>query len=103
MVDERRTSQRVPVMLEVRWQGASGNYEARISDLSYSGCYIDSSRQANPGEQIRFAIRLPTGDWLHLMGQVTYQHAHMGGFGIRFINMTEKEQALIEQLIEKVR
>ena len=103
MTDERRTNQRVPMVLEVRWQGASGNYEARISDLSSSGCYIDSSGQAAPGEEIRFAIRLPAGDWLHLVGQVTYQHSHMGGFGMRFINMTEEQRATIAELIETAR
>lgn len=41
-MDERRKNDRVPILLDVIWQGGAGKYEARISDISPDRCYIDA-------------------------------------------------------------
>jgi hypothetical protein len=39
---EQRKDLRVPLRLEVRWNGFSGNLPAVTSDVSLGGCYIES-------------------------------------------------------------
>ncbi|MBD0326701.1 MAG: PilZ domain-containing protein, partial [Pyrinomonadaceae bacterium] len=41
MGEERREEERVPVSLEVAWEGGSGRHQARVSDISLGGCYLD--------------------------------------------------------------
>lgn len=100
--EERRRDERVPLPLEVAWESVSGNYKSRISDISLTGCYIESIGQVTVGEQIRFHIDMPTGRWLPLSGVVVYQHPQIG-FGVRFTNVSERDKSLIAELIDYAR
>ena len=97
--EERRQHDRVSLLLDVVWEAAAGKYEARIGDITVDGCYIDSIGQVAPGELINFKVRLPSGLWIDLQGEVTYQFQGIG-FGLRFTEMTEETRTLIVQAIE---
>ena len=99
MADERRRDERIPLMLDVRWEGLSGKHAARISDISLSGCYVESIGQVMVGEAVRFDIEMPTGRWMQLRGEVVYQFPTLG-FGVQFTDLTLMERNLLAYMIE---
>lgn len=100
MDEERRRSERIPLSLEARWEGLSSQHTARVSDISVGGCFLDTTVTAAEGEPINFEIKLPTGAWLPLRGQVAF-HQYGVGFSVRFINLTEEEHFAITNLINR--
>lgn len=98
MTDEQRDQPRVPVFLDVAWEG-TGQLTARTSDLSLGGCFIDTVSRVTEGETVRFRLRMPDGDWLQLMGVVAYTYPNIG-FGLRFVDMSTEAQSKLKQLIE---
>ena len=98
MEEERREEERVPVSLEVSWEGGSGRHTARVSDISLGGCYLDTLGMATPGEIIGLTIKLPDGDLLKLRGEVAY-HLPNFGFSVCFTYLTDEEQYRLSQLI----
>lgn len=101
MSEERRIEERVPLVLDVRWESLSGKHTARISDMSLSGCYVESLGQVTVGELIRFEVQLPTGRWMPLVGEAVY-HLPSMGFGIRFKRLTETQREVIASLLDYV-
>jgi hypothetical protein len=97
-----RHYERVSVSLEVEWEGAAGKYEARMSDISLGGCYIDTIGDATIGETVSFRVRLPSGHWLRLSGMVVHVEERVG-IGLRFPEMSEGYQKLLTELIESHR
>jgi hypothetical protein len=96
MADERRDEERIPLNLEVRWEGVT--HSARLSDISVDGCYIDTiAASVQVGELVSFEVRLPDGEWLPLRGEVTHTMPNVG-FGLCFTFLTDEEQRLIAQL-----
>ena len=102
MSEERRAQERVPLMLELRWQSLSGKHTARISDISMGGCYVETMGQVTIGDLIRFEVQLPTGRWMPLIGEVVYQLPGMG-FGLRFRSLTESQKQMIASLLDYVK
>jgi len=98
MSAQLRVQERVPISLEVVCESASGKRDARMSDISAGGCYIDSITQVNIGEIVTFKTRLPTGHWVQLRGEVVNQEWHTG-FDLRFTDLSEEEEALLAELI----
>lgn len=96
---ERRVAERVSVSLEAIWEGMSGRRESRITDLSLHGCFLESCAQTSVGEQIRFLLKTPTDRWLELTGEVAF-YQPMVGFGMKFLNISEQDEAMLKQLIE---
>ena len=99
MEEERRSHKRVTLLVEILWEGATGKYEARTSDISASGCFIDTIGSVTVGETIKFKVRLPAGEWIKVQGEVMYQHPSMG-FGVRFTNLSESDRKRLEWLIK---
>jgi hypothetical protein len=96
MSDERRDEERIPLSLEVRWEGVM--HSARVSDISVDGCYIDTiAATVAVGELVSFELKLPGGEWLPLRGEVTHTMPNVG-FGLCFTFLTDEEQRLITQL-----
>ena len=102
MPTEKRHHERVPAMLEVVWEGASGLNHARLSDLSLGGCYLDTIGEATVGETINFKVRIPAGHWLPLRGEIIYCQRGVG-LGVRFPDLTEGYRKLLSQLIDDLR
>jgi hypothetical protein len=102
MPDEQRREERVPLILDVRWEGLSGAYAARISDISLGGCYVESIGQVTVGEEVRFEVQLPTGRWMRLKGVVVHHLSHLG-FGVEFTGLTMMERNLLTHVIDYAR
>src|SRR5215210_7277758 len=98
-MSDRRTEKRWDVCLDAVWDGKSGNYIARITDLSEGGCYVDSLGEAQVGEVLKFKLQLPDGAWLELTGEVAHQSPPLG-FGLRFTNLPEEQREKLLLLLD---
>jgi hypothetical protein len=98
MNKERRTNQRVPLNLPARYDGLSGAHEARIEDVSMGGCFVNARGQVESGEAITIEIKLLSGEWLQLRGEVTSYQPGIG-FGVVFSLLTEGEIRSLERLL----
>jgi len=98
MSNDRRTNFRVPLNLPAKYEGLSGAYEARIEDMSLSGCFVNARGQVNEGDTISVEVKLPSGEWLKLPGQVTALHPGIG-FGMVFSPLTSSQKYALEKLL----
>ncbi len=53
MTQNRRTDERKSLNLDARWDGLSGQHEARISDIGLGGCFVNTVTRVELGQQIR--------------------------------------------------
>lgn len=98
MSDERRSDERVSLNLPVRWDAISGQHEARTEDLSLGGCFVNTSGPVDLGEIVSLEIKLPSGEWLPLRGEVvSYQQGI--GFGILFSFLTDEEEQELRAIV----
>jgi hypothetical protein len=96
MRDERRSEQRFFANLPVKWDGMSGTNEAHIDDISLGGCFVNTTGRVEMDQVISLEIRMPSGQWLALRGEVASYQPGIG-FGLVFTFLTEDEQeALID-------
>jgi hypothetical protein len=100
-MSDRRTEQRRDVCLDAVWDGKSGNYTARVTDLSEGGCYVDTMGAAQVNEVITFRLQLPDGEWLELSGEVAHQTPPLG-FGLRFIDLTDQQHEKLRSLLQPI-
>ena len=97
-MSERRREDRLEVCLDAVWDGKSGNYTARVTDLSEGGCYVDTMGEAHVGEILRFKLQSPAGDWVELTGEVAHETLPLG-FGLRFVYLTDDQTQQLRSLV----
>ena len=93
-----RQQKRISIPLTIERATASGSREARISDLSLGGCYVDSIASVRLEENFKFTLLLPEGRREEMSGDVIYIHEGIG-FGLRFNNLSDDQRMLIQQII----
>ena len=93
-----REQERITYLSETTLECMSGRREARISDLSVGGCFIDSIAEVRVGEEITFELRLPGGTSIPVSGRVAYVLAG-NGFGVSFTSLPEESREVIEQMV----
>jgi hypothetical protein len=98
-MSDRRSEYRYEVCLDAIWEGTRNN--ARVTDISEGGCYIDSISEAYIGEQLHFKVQLPNGEWFDLTGEVAH-HVTRLGFGLRFVNLDNKQMQTLRWLIRSL-
>ncbi|HSE17475.1 MAG TPA: PilZ domain-containing protein [Pyrinomonadaceae bacterium] len=98
-MSDRRSEKRLDVCLDAVWDGKSGNYVARVTDLSEGGCYVDTLGAAQVGEVISFKLQLPSGEWLELRGEVAHQTPPLG-FGLRFVELSDEQREMLRSLLD---
>lgn len=94
----RRSHIRAPLSLEVIVEGLSGKHEARTSDISLGGCYIDAMHQVSVGENISLKAHLPDEGWIYIKGEVLYDQWPTG-FGVRFTDMSDETRRALDGAI----
>lgn len=98
---ERRHHLRLPTLLDVRWRRGAANAacsQARLYNLSESGCLIISDLHVLVDELLDFEIRLPGGRWLPMCGRVIRRSEGVR-LGLRFENLTEQARDEIKLLL----
>jgi PilZ domain-containing protein len=97
MSDERRNSERKTVNLVVKWDSLSGSYEAKLEDISLSGCFVNTTGMTDLNEAVNLEVLLPSGNWLSLKGTVTTSQPGIG-FGVAFSSLTAEQTQAVEEL-----
>jgi PilZ domain len=98
MDQDKRTSERLLANLPVRWEGLAGTLGARTEDISVRGCFVNTLSVATPGELICLEIRLPSGEWFPVNGQVRSYLPGMG-FGLQFRFASIEEEIVLRKLL----
>lgn len=93
-----RQQERTPVILDIILEGASGKREARITDISLSGCFIETMTPVNAGESVSFQIIISDKEMLSLRGEIVTVFPGVG-FGIRFNHLWENKKTVLEHII----
>jgi hypothetical protein len=94
-----RELERYQYFVEIELELASGRRDARISDISAGGCYIDTIIGVYEGEEVAFEFKQSTGENLRFTGTVAYVLDGMG-FGMKFTNLSKEHEAVINQIIK---
>src|SRR5688572_16331572 len=90
----------VTVSLDVVWQGSSGKQDARMSEISTNGCFIDSRVQGRAlGDTVDFKVHIPSGPWVSLHGELVNEDYPIG-FGLLFRGLTDGDKRLLAQIVE---
>jgi hypothetical protein len=95
---EHRKDTRVPVRLEVQWDGSSRRYPDVTSDVSLGGCYVESLNPVTVGDVVNLELCMPSNRTLPFSGEVRYYHPTIG-FGIKFLQLTKFQRATLKSLI----
>jgi hypothetical protein len=98
MGSERRRSERKRILREAKWESISHTHEVRVDDVSLGGCFVNTYGKVELGEQVELEIKLPSGQWLPLRGHVASYQPGVG-FGMSFDSLSQKEAALLRELI----
>jgi CheY-like chemotaxis protein len=89
----------VTVSFDVVWQGSAGKQDARMSEISMDGCFIDSMTQGRTlGDLVEFKVHLPSGPWVSLQGELVNEDYPIG-FGLRFKGLTDDDKRLLAQVV----
>lgn len=100
-INERRGATRFEVCLDAVWDGTRGTDRARVTDLSESGCYVDSICEASEGEVLHLKVQIPSGEWLDLVGTVAHATPRLG-FGLRFVQMEQSQTEKVRRFIRSL-
>lgn len=76
----------------------AGTHGARLEDISMGGCFVNTNGRVEVDEVVSLEIRLPSGEWLGLRGEVTSYQPGIG-FGLLFSFLTEDEEDALRELI----
>lgn len=98
MTDNRRSDERISTNLPAKWDGLSGNHEGRVEDLSLGGCFVNTAGRVDVGEVVGVEIKLPSGEWLQLRGEVASYQTGIG-FGVLFTFLTDDEEQALREII----
>ena len=89
----------VTVSLDVVWQGSAGKQDARMSEISMEGCFIDSITQGRTlGELVEFKVHLPSGPWVSLQGELVNEDYPIG-FGLRFKGLNDDDKRMLAEVV----
>jgi hypothetical protein len=96
MEQERRRTPRFPFIAsaEVLGVGTGSRISARVSDLSVSGCYVDTINPLPGGTVVRVKIFTET-EIFEAPARVVYSHMHLG-MGLVFSEVQSNSQHVLE-------
>ena len=98
---ERRRHRRVPAQVKSLLRENSHEVEGETVDLSLGGARIESALVVQPGRQIAVKLIAPGDDTPILIEHAQVQWAVDRTFGVRFVDLPERELDELEQLIEE--
>ena len=97
--EDKRASKRIGYLCEVECDGAGlSRLATRITDLSTTGAFIDSMTCYAPGTSLRLRFHIKE-ILVETLAEVRYAMQQVG-MGVRFLNLTPDNQAVLESLIE---
>jgi PilZ domain len=94
-MQDRRDAQRLPLILavEVTEVDSGARLSARTSDVSRTGCYVDTLNPSPSGTVVRVKFN-HDGEQLDLLARIVYVSPRLG-MGVRFDESISPEQLAI--------
>ena len=99
MIDERRKHGRLPVVLEASWEGSGSRSLARTTDISLTGCFIDTQGEVGIGEIVNIKLITHERNCISVQGVVMYYQRGVG-FGVRFTGISEADRLRLNALLD---
>jgi hypothetical protein len=91
-----RKYQRHTHFVEILMESASGRREARLSEVSLGGCFIESIGENHPGETVSFEIK-DHDPPVRFTGVIVYTFPGIG-FGVRFTDLSQSGLEYLKSL-----
>lgn len=95
--EEKRRHARLPIVVECEVDGISGQSSMRLSDLSLSGCYVDTSTSVPLGAAVVIATVLQNQPVV-LTGHVVHTQPRIG-FGVQFDSLSAGAVGVLQQFL----
>jgi len=94
-VDDRRSSDRKKLIVDVRYEGGDGTGIANMRDIGIGGLYMTTTASLDTGA--RLVLKFGVGDKsLNLDGVVVYSDPGHG-VGVRFIDLSTEDEAFLSK------
>ena len=98
MTDEKRRHGRIPLVMEASWDGSGSKSVARTTDISVTGCFIDTLGQVGVGDTLNLRFKPPDGEYISVQGKVMYQQTGLG-FGVRFTKISDSDRLRLDAIL----
>ena len=95
--EDKRRHVRLPLVVECQVDGISGQGSMRLSDLSLSGCYVDTGTSVPLGSTVAIAAVLKDRPVV-LTGSVVHTQPRIG-FGVQFDALPADVVGVIQQFL----
>ena len=95
--EEKRRHVRLPMVVDCAVDGISGQGAMRLSDLSLSGCYVDTATSVALGSTVAIAAVLKDQPVV-LTGLVVHSQPRIG-FGVQFEALPADVVSVIQQFL----
>jgi hypothetical protein len=96
--DERRSSKRYEVSIDVEWETHLGKHAGTLSDISEKGCFILSSVDMSDGELVKVWVPLSDGMSVEFMGQVANYVSDIG-FAVHFLSLSDAQKDFLASFV----
>ena len=98
---ERRRAVRVSVVIPIEVRDARGFSLHSCSDLSVGGVYFDRAIPHSVGSKVELSFTLPGSDQAVVCAGevVNVPDKHQYGMGVRFVNLSAADQAMLISFI----
>ena len=98
--NERRSSNRFPVEVDVEWESAGTRQSGTISDVSLDGCFVLGSGEVTDGDAVKLFVPLADGMKVQFDGVVANNVFEIG-FGVRFAQVNAAQRDVLMQLVKQ--
>lgn len=100
---KERKAPRVETLIPTRWGITEEcSRHGKILNLSSKGCLIKTQAEPLNGKTIFIRFGLPTGHSIELRGEVVQFRRNIG-FALEFLELSESDTFILEQLVEYYR
>jgi hypothetical protein len=99
MTDEKRKHGRQPLVMEASWEGSGSKSRARTTDISATGCFIDTLAQVEVGETLNLKLTLHGGEFILVQAVVKNRMPSLG-FGVRFTRISDSDRLRLDALLK---
>ena len=97
--DDRRTTKRYAVNIDIEWESHFGRRSGTMSDISQEGCFVLSEVDVSDGELVKVFIPLTDGMKVEFLGQVA-NFVYEIGFAVNFLSPTDAQKEFLANFVE---
>lgn len=99
MEKDRRSSPRVRVKLQARWEGVLSRESATVTDLSRSGCFVLTGGKVEVKELVWLEIQLTDEQTVNFWAEVVDAASEIG-FALKFNSTSPEDEAALGRYLD---